>query len=325
MRCLALAQAWQAEGGRATFITACDNADLRRRLLDEGFKVIRLERAYPDPIDWKIVSERMPKDADGWIVLDGYHFDSAYRHRLKQTGHQLLTVDDGLHLDQYQTDVVLNQNINAERLPYRCKSATKLLLGNRYALLRSDFLAWQTWQRHIPEVARRVLVTLGGSDPENVTLKVIRALQQFKAKLEVKVIVGPANPNLESLQKEVEYSPSNFQLIPGVRNMPELMAWADVAVSGAGSTCWELAFMGLPSLLIILAENQREIATGLQEYGTAVNVGTYWSGIESHVTSIFSELSYDVPRRRSMSERGRALIDGRGAGRVATTLMEVSA
>ena len=124
---------------------------------------------------------------------------------------------------------------------------TRLLLGTRYVLLRREFWPWRGWRREIPAVARKVLVTLGGGDPDNVTLKVIRALAQVEIEgLEAVVVVGPANPHLEELQAAVKDTPHPIRLESNVTNMPELMAWADVAITAGGSTCWETAFMGLP-------------------------------------------------------------------------------
>ena len=264
MRCLALAHAYRERERRAIFVTACNSDGLRRRLLDETFQVIDLERQYPETTDWETTSKVLAVHPDAWVVLDGYGFDPAYQCLIKETGHRLLVIDDTAHLNRYYADVLLNQNINAERLSYRCDPGTTLLLGVHYALLGPGFLYWRNWKREISEIARRVLVTFGGCDPDNVTIKAIRALQQLDAPdMEVRVVVGPSNLHLKALRHVVQPSSRSFQLLTDVNNMPELMAWADVAVSGGGSTCWELAFMGLPALVLVLAQNQQEIATAL--------------------------------------------------------------
>ncbi|MDY7080712.1 MAG: DegT/DnrJ/EryC1/StrS family aminotransferase [Chloroflexota bacterium] len=121
MRCLALAQGWQTQGGRATFITACESDGLRQRLSDEGFQVIALEHPYPDPADWEITSQVLAAHPGAWMVLDGYHFDPAYQRQVKKVGHPLLVIDDMAHLDHYYADVLLNQNIHAEQLDYSCE------------------------------------------------------------------------------------------------------------------------------------------------------------------------------------------------------------
>lgn len=325
MRCIALAQGWKARGGQATFITACESNGLRQRLLDEGFQVIMLEQSYPDPADWEVTSEVLAAHPGAWVVLDGYLFDPAYQRQIKEAGHHLLVIDDMAHLDHYYADVVLNQNINAERLHYSCEPYTRLLLGTSYALLRREFLKWRGWKREIPEVAQKVLVTLGGGDPNNVTLKVIRAINKLKLKdLEIKVVIGPSNPHIALLKEAVHHSPFTIHLLPSAKNMPELMSWADVAVSAGGSTCWELAFIGLPSLIIVLAENQQRVATGLEAKGVAINLGWHTSVSEADLASALSELMYNAQQRQEMSERGHQLVNGHGSVRVVAILREVN-
>ncbi len=322
MRCLALAQGWKARGGQTVFITACESDDLRQRLSDEGFQVIAAEKPYPDSADWEITSQVLAAHPDAWVVLDGYHFDSAYQRQVKGDGQRLLVIDDMAHLDHYYADVILNQNINAEQLHYSCEPYTRLLLGTRYVLLRSEFLAWRGWQREIPKVARKVLVTLGGGDPDNQTLKVVRALQQVDVDgLEAVVVVGASNPHLQELQSVAGNSPFAIRLVQNVTNMPELMAWADVAISAAGTTCWELAFMGLPALLVVTAENQIDVARGVEQAGAVLNLGQFANVDRARISANLEALLSDVERRRTMSARGRELIDGHGAERVYAALV----
>ncbi|MBC8264049.1 MAG: UDP-2,4-diacetamido-2,4,6-trideoxy-beta-L-altropyranose hydrolase [Anaerolineales bacterium] len=321
MRCLALAQGWKARGGRAMFIAACESDGLRQRLSDEGFQVTRLEQSHPDPADWEITSQALATHSDAWVVLDGYHFDSAYQRQIKEAGHRLLVIDDMAHLDHYHADVVLNQNINAEELCYSCEPHTHLLLGTRYVLLRSEFLAWRGWQREIPKVARKVLVTLGGGDPDNQTLKVIRALQQVEVdRLEAVIVLGASNPHFRKLQSAICNLQSAIRLVQNVTNMPELMAWADVAVSAGGSTCWELAFIGLPSLLLTLAENQREAATMLSEVGVSFCLGEAVCVDVRHIALTLTTVMKDPEARVAMSQKGSRLIDGFGVTRVLKSL-----
>jgi len=317
MRCLALAQGWKARGGQATFITVCEGEGMLRRLSDEGFRVVTLDRSYPEPADWETTSHVLAAHAGAWVVLDGYHFDLGYRRQVKEAGHPLLVIDDMAHLGHYYADIVLNQNINAEQLHYSFEPYTCELLGTRYVLLRSEFLAWRGWQREIPNVARKVLVTLGGGDPDNQTLKVIRALQQVDVDgLEAVVVVGASNPHFRELQSEIHNSGFVIRLVRNAINMPELMAWADVAVSAGGSTCWELAFMGLPTVVLVLAENQQGIGTGLGKAGVVLNLGWYAEASIAQIANTLVDLLEDRGLCRRMGQRGKGLVDGLGTERV---------
>ena len=317
MRCLALAQSWKERGGQATFITACESEGLRRRLSDVGFQVITLERSYPDPADWEITSQVLTAHSDAWVVLDGYHFDPAYQCQIKEAGHRLLVIDDMAHLDHYYADVVLNQNIHAEQLHYSCEPYTQLLLGTQYVLLRREFLKWQGWKPEIPEVARKVLVTLGGGDPDNVTLKVIQALRRVEVdELEAVVVVGESNPHYEELESAVQNSRVPVRLESSATNMPELMAWADVAIAAGGSTSWELAFMGLPNLILVLADNQRTVAERLDTVGVAVSLGWHKNLSPAELGRAVTHLLATTRKRAEMAQRGRQLVDGEGVTRV---------
>jgi UDP-2,4-diacetamido-2,4,6-trideoxy-beta-L-altropyranose hydrolase len=320
MRCLALSQTWRDEGGHVTLVTACDNDHLTRRFHNEGCEVIHLKRAYPDPEDWHVTSEVLAYHPDAWLVLDGYHFDSAYQRRVKQDGHRLLVIDDMAHLEHYYADVVLNQNAHAEELQYSCEAYTRVLAGTKYALLRREFLAWRTSQRENPDVARRVLVTLGGSDPDNLTLKVMQALEHVDVEgLNVVVVVGASNPYYEANKRAAVSMKKSIRFEQDVVSMPELMAWADVAVSMGGITCWELFFMGVPSILITTGSTGMQGSVGyLAKQGVIESLSQDVSA-DSIAISLQS-LILDRDRREHMSQAGRRMVDGLGAARVARTL-----
>jgi len=317
MRCLALAQAWQAEGGCALFLSQCDSAPLRHRVETAGVGFIPNDNPHPDPADLQKTLALLDELGASWLVLDGYHFDPTYQQAVRAAGHRLLVVDDTAHWPQYHADILLNQNINAEQLSYVCDADTRRLLGTRYVLLRPEFLAWRDWQHEVSHVARKVLVTLGGSDPDNVTLKVIQALQQVGVpELDAKIIVGPANPHLNTLCRAIESLNGHMQLLTTVTNMPELMAWADMAISAAGSTCWELAFMGLPSVLLLLAENQCAGAKELSKRGVALNLGWHGQVEPAQIAQVVTELSASVRTRTEMASQGQNFVDGDGIDRV---------
>lgn len=327
MRCLALAQAWQDQGGDVTFISHCESEVLRQRLIDEQMNFINIDKSHPDPLDLgqtlKRLSEMSFQAPDNCcLVIDGYHFDATYQKCIKAAGHRVIWIDDYGHADHYYADWVLNQNISAvETLYTNCEPNTRLLMGTRYAMLRREFKKWNGWQREIPAVARRVLVTLGGSDPDNVTIKVIQALKKINIKgLEAKIIVGPANPNLCALKEECSNN-KNLQLVTNATNMPELIASADIAVSAGGSTCWEMAFLGLPNIIMYFAGNQRPIAEKLHEYGAALSMGRSHQLTTSSIKQCIEDLLRSQELRNRYSIKSKNLVDGKGAQRVCSEIL----
>lgn len=322
MRCLALAQAFQDAGGVATFAAAEITVGMRNRLLAEGCHIVDLSCAAGTADDAKKTSALAAELYAAWIVVDGYQFKSEYQRAVKDSGSKLLFFDDYGHCDHYSADLVLNQNLDASENLYAAREPyTRLLLGTKYCLLRREFRAWREWKREIAPVARKVLITMGGSDPENVTDRVMKALQIASIeRAEAAILVGGSNPHFSELQRVASQFDFPLKLHRDASNIAELMSWADVAVSAAGSTCWELAFLGLPALLLDLAENQFLLAQQLHKRNCAIHIGN------SHVLP--EELAHALQSlaglqglRQTLSLRSRRLVDGEGAKRVASVLM----
>jgi len=317
MRCLALAQAWKDAGHKVVFITACQNENLLRRLHEEGFDTRPLTDPHPDSGDWTYTKDVLAAHPGAWVVLDGYHFDEVYQQQVKEIGHRLLAIDDMAHLKHYYADIILNQNLHAEQLQYSCEPYARLLLGTRYVLLRREFLVWKDWKREVPEIARRVLVTLGGADPENHTLKVIQALDKVEVtSLEATVIIGASNPHAEELEAGARQSRIHIQLVRDASNMPELVAWADVAIASAGTTCWELAWMGVPAALLTLADNQRRVAEELSRVGAATSLGRAHRVETPELLGKLVTFLNDNDGRAAIAEHAKALVDGEGVSRL---------
>lgn len=326
MRCLALAEAGRGNGYHSIFALANKMPQLEHYLKAEGMEITHFPAEAGSTDDASETVSLARERSVQWIVLDGYHFGSQFQHAIKDEGFNLLVIDDTGNTHHFFADRVLNQNpyANANLYPNK-ESYTRLLLGTQYALLRQEFQRWSQWKRSNPEVATRVLISLGGSDFHNITLQIIEALELITdRKLEVVVVVGGSNPNYEELRSRISHMNLSLRLERDVTRMSELMAWADVALTGAGITCWELAFMGVPMVLYILAENQRKIAEALDGNGIAMNLGWYMDLSKDALSEALRKLVETRELRESMSQKGRALVDGLGSSRVLQTLEKKS-
>ncbi len=168
-------------------------------------------------------------------------------------------------------------------------------------------------------VCRQVLVLMGGSDPENITARVMGALstKEFK-ELEIIVVAGGSNPNFGILQTLAATS-GNITLKRNVTGMAELIAASDLVISAAGATCWELCFMGTPALLIDIADNQLPLARELGRRGSAIHLGG--PAVSEHTISKEVMRIVNSPETRwSLSQQSRELVDGCGAERVVSFL-----
>jgi spore coat polysaccharide biosynthesis predicted glycosyltransferase SpsG len=166
---------------------------------------------------------------------------------------------------------------------------------------------------------------MGGSDPDNVTLKVINAIKRLDdSDLKIKVIVGSSNPHVLDIKNAMLPAPCSMLGIENAANMPELMIWADVAISAGGSTCWEMAFKGLPAILIITGDNQKGIASGLDEIGVANSLGWFSEVSVLNISRSLNCICQDHRMREIMSLQGNKLIDGNGTSRVINVMKDVA-
>jgi UDP-2,4-diacetamido-2,4,6-trideoxy-beta-L-altropyranose hydrolase len=323
MRCIALAQAWQDQGGDVTFLCNCESEALRQRIIDEGFDFIAIEKPHPHPSDLHSTLEvlsaisHQPSPASLWLALDGYHFTPDYQKAIRENGYKLLVIDDMAHLDHYHADILLNQNINASSLHYPCDRNTVKLLGSEYVLFRREFLKYKNLKRGIPDKAKNILVTMGGADPENMTLKIIRALNRLSdSDLEIKIIVGPANPNRNTLKKEIRHLSCTFHLSSSVCNsMPELLKWADLSVICAGGTLWECLFMGCPLISFSGNKAHYSVLQSLHEQGIVQHIGYFLNSECDRISESIRHVSTAPDSRRNMIRKGRKIIDGNGVSK----------
>jgi len=320
MRCLALAQAWQDAGGHSLFAMAEATPAVQERLRSEGVEVLKLRLTPGTREDSDQIARLAANGNADWVVVDGYEFGAEYQLALKRAGHKVLFIDDNGHAEHYSADLVLNQNAYASEDLYRNReSGTELLLGLHYAMLRREF---RTWRGERPDglgPGSKVLVTLGGSDAGNLTLRVIEALEYVQpATFEATIVAGGSSACAGEL--EAAAAKAGVHLLRNVNSMPELMAWADIAVSGAGTTVLELAFMGVPAILLVTAENQRSNAQEWERLGLAQNLGDSANLSTEQLAGAVSALIVDRERRTKMARSARALVDGLGAERVVAKL-----
>ncbi len=305
IRCIALAQILQQKGVTSYFHSIAYNRDFLRRIEEEGFALVAIHSNVErgSMLDARQTVELAKQYRATWVILDGYLFGVEYQRSLKQAGLKVLCIDD-MASCHYVADMVLNQNFGAKREAYTAEEYTRFFLGSEHALVRRDFLdAAKSFRRVINPEVKHVLVTLGGVDPNNVTLKVLQALDSLKdPKLKVKIVFGHLNKNEASLRDFIQKTSLDMELIKNVhRQMPELMQWADVAISAGGSTVWEYAHLSTPLAGIILIDNQQRIIEELDKIGAIVSLGWFNErSVEDWATAL-KKIFNDVPLRESLA------------------------
>ena len=308
MRCLALAQAWQDAGGHAVFALAETTPATNDRLRREGYETVGLAVAPGTHEDSdqtaRLAADRLAK----WVVVDGYRFGADFQRALVASGLKVLFIDDNANCKYYAADLLLNQNVYAEAADSRNRApATKLLMGLRYALLRREFTQLRSWKRQIPaKFSPNLLVTMGGSDPTNLTPRVLQALEQIDIEhMNVRIAIGGSNPHRASLEKSATQISGCVELLNDVQNMAELIASADVGVAAAGTVSWEIYSPGLPSLLVPVADNQMRAAEELGRLGAALILRPTFGLTE--IASTLRELMQSASSQENLGARESAI------------------
>ncbi len=316
MRCRSLAQRLKDFGVSTEFLMAQCPEELRRTLTDEGFAFVSVNCA-PGSVEDADFTAKACTEAD-WIIVDGYHFNGSYQKALKSAGMQVLFIDDFVHCEDYDADIVLNQNIYARSSMYRDRARhSKILTGPSYALLRTEFTEKRPDDRRVPGVAKNILVTLGGSDKNNLTARVVRALDSSRFKnLEVRVVVGAINQNSEEIIRICAESKKKMKVFVNIDNMAEMMGWADLAISAGGTTAYELAFTTTPSVMLVSAQNQRLNAAEFCRRGFTQIVGDPLRIADDELVERIEGVISSSDTRKAMVARLKGVVDGHGPERV---------
>lgn len=320
MRCLAIAQAWRADGGDAALASAELPESLERRFTDDGIAVEQVEGEIGSATDGLQTLEIAGRRQAKAIAIDGYRFGLGYQNSLRQ-GFPLLVVDDFGQIGEWNCNWILDQNLGARFDRYRVDAGRpQLLLGSKYALLRKEFASFAGFERSIPETANKLLVAFGGSGATTLLQKSIDAICRVAID-DLHVIVVTANADgLRIPISNALGKPIRIEVQSNVADMPRLLAWADLAIGAGGSSSWERAFLGLPALIVVLAENQREVAVACDREELCRNLGWHADVDIEQLTDSIAELAQDANARQSMATAGQALVDGDGAARVVMAL-----
>ena len=344
MRCLTLAEALRADGAQCHFISRAHTGHLLELIRQRGFAVTALPvELPPPPANWQVASKR-PKepvhapwlgcdwqtDAEqtravlaklqpDWLVVDHYALDQRWETALRPHYQKLMVIDD-LADRPHQCDLLLDQNLGrqpqdyANLVPAQCK----VLTGPQYALLRPEFAALRAYsmQRRQQPVLKQVLIAMGGVDQPNATGQVLQALNgcTLPQDCRISVVMGLQAPWLQQVGAQAQDMPWPTEVLANISDMARRMADSDLAIGAAGSTSWERCCLGLPTLLVVLADNQRLGAQALQEAQAALLIGDVNDIAMKLPLAINASASHH--RLQGMITAAAAITDGRGVDKV---------
>jgi len=336
MRCLTLADEMRRSNADICFVSRALPLHLQQMLTERSIQYV----ALPKP-DGKQDTDELPhsawlttsqaKDAEltlaalgastwDWLVVDHYALDQRFETPLRKVCKHVMVIDD-LADRVHDCDVLLDQNYYQDqdqrylgKVPVHCR----LLLGPSFALLRPEFKAmWDKVQVRTGKV-NNILVFFGGVDADNLTGQVLDVLISLKLAVQVNVVIGQLHPQKEKIEQICFQH--GYACHVQTSQMAKLMAVADLAIGAGGTTVWERCALGLPSVCIATAENQQQQLHDLQSAGLIVGPTSQEDPMK-FLSSYLNGMSAESKSLQAQSERVMALVDGRGAERVATVPM----
>lgn len=334
MRCLGLAAVLRDRQHSVGFIARDMPGSLLHLVAAQGYETWVFPPAFTDQhLSWLGASlgedvaqtSAVLKTVNAnWLIVDHYALDFEWEQQCKRHVSRLCVIDD-LANRRHDCDVLLDSLYGRSNNDYTLLApGARLLLGPRFALLRSQFVSRReqalTQRRSRPP--RRVFVSLGGMVSEKLLLIVIAGLVKSDLGLSVYVVVGD-NACLAADVARLG-DKKNLHVVQWCDDMAAQMAVADVAIGAPGVTSWERCVLGLPTLLIVTADNQRLIAKALVSAGAAVLMGDSADVTSEQVSQHVSALLRAPNLLMRMGEAAASLCDGLGAGRVADELTRIA-
>lgn len=343
MRCLTLAKAMAAGGAECDFICREHPGNLMDFIRGQGFTTHPLtllpetgrSGSAPETAHDHWLGASRHQDAEAcrplllkrppdWLITDHYALESRWEQALAPHYRKLLVIDD-LADRTHVCDALLDQTLGRATEDYRSlvPNRCQLLCGSSYALLRPEFAALRSYslQRRAGAPLGELLINMGGVDKDNVTGQVLAALltSPLPKDCRITVVMGSTAPWLEQVRQQASELPWPNRVLVGIGNMAQLMADSDLAIGAAGTTAWERCCLGLPALMLVLADNQQKVAQSLADTGAAAVIPAGEMALQ--LAAWMGRLLATSGALEAMSQAAMQVVDGDGARRI-TRLLE---
>jgi UDP-2,4-diacetamido-2,4,6-trideoxy-beta-L-altropyranose hydrolase len=342
MRCLSLADMLRKRGADCTFFCRPHSGNMLDVINKRGFRVVMLpplgcstliKDEVPAHASWLGTSwsvdavdthNALNNKILDWLIVDHYALDRRWEKALRIGCNKLMVIDD-LADRPHDCDILLDQNLGCSVLDYRGLLPEKALLlaGTQFALLREEFalLRSGSLSRRSKMDFNHLLIAMGGVDQKNFTGKILGAITAFPLPkgMRISAVLGPKAPWLTHVKIQASKMPQSIQVLIGVSDMAKLMSDSDVAIGAAGGTAWERCCMGLPSIILVTAENQRKGAVALQNAGAAIMVDSVIE-IQPRLNLLLRpDTKSNILSQLSLTSS--QIVDGQGAYRVYERLL----
>lgn len=343
MRCLTLADALVQKGADCEFICREHTGNAINHIRQKGYQVysllsMRVPAVIPDRVlahaHWLGATQQQDMDEcevilrdsmPDWLVFDHYAIDERWQKPMRRYCQKILVIDD-LADRVHDCDLLLDQNLGHGPDDYRdnIPRHAQVLTGARYALLRPEFaqLRETSLRRRLNPRLRQILVSMGGIDKVNATGQMLEALKECVLPDDciISVVMGESAPWLELVVRQAEKMPVPTSVLVDVSDMAQHMVNSDLAIGAAGSTSWERCCLGLPTVMVVIADNQKQVARHLQQenavFGLSLN-----GNLDIQLRQVFQALDKDPTILSKMSASAAQVTDGGGSGRVVSQML----
>ncbi|MBV9510568.1 MAG: UDP-2,4-diacetamido-2,4,6-trideoxy-beta-L-altropyranose hydrolase [Caulobacteraceae bacterium] len=317
MRCLTLAGAVVRQGGRCAFAAPPAAAAVLEVFAGPEIERLPLPDGRPDRLATPIAELTRDWGAQG-LVIDHFGFSRGEEAVVRAVVRRLLALDDLKR--EHTCDLVLDSNLDRTAADY---PGVGSLTGPGFALVRPEFAALRPAaldRRKAGGPVRRTLVALGLTDVGGITGRVVQAILPALGDETLDIVLGGRAPSLADL-RSLAARDGRLTLHIDSRDMARLTAEADLAIGAGGSSVWERCCLGLPSLTLVLADNQKGAARALEDRGATLRLDVAEADVDARLAEAYRKLVGDTPRRQAMVEAASAICDGEGADRVAERLL----
>ncbi|APD95385.1 UDP-2,4-diacetamido-2,4,6-trideoxy-beta-L-altropyranose hydrolase [Alteromonas mediterranea] len=343
MRCLTLAQALTKQGVKTVFICRDLEGNLINKVIETGFEVKVLPRftntvygtnnpkeaqdysvwlEVDREVDARETADIVSIEKPDWVVVDHYGIDQKWQQVISKYDSKILVIDD-LFNRKHLCDILVDQNYGSQRDKYveLVPASCQILCGPTYTLLRSEFKEHRilALNNRRSDSISTIIVSMGGVDEYNYTERVIDVLNDSRLIGKVKeviVLLGRNCPHQASIQNAAYSSQFNVKVLIETDNVAQLLSKADLAIGAVGSTTWERFCLGVPSILMVIAANQNDIAKRL-----ARDKLIELAACTDDIPNILLELLEDRTRLKLLSERPAEVIDALGADRITEKIL----
>jgi len=343
MRCLTLANTLSELGANISFICREHPGNLLELIQDRGFNSAALLLSDAESCeslseggyalahdswlgtDWRSDAEQsqaaINDEKVDWLIVDHYALDARWESAMRPFCERIMVIDDLADRD-HDCDLLLDQNLIADmehRYDNRVPSHCVHLLGPSYALLQSEYAELHPRTPPRRGTVQRIFVFFGSADNHNLTGQAIAAfLDLDRSDIVLDVVINPASPNAAAIRGQA-YDHTNITLHETLPSLAPLMLKADLAIGAAGTTTWERCCLGLPTVVVTVADNQRAIAEELNKRGIIEWLGSKDDLKFERLRDVVAKL-LDSGISPEWLSRCWQTVDGRGVERVTRAL-----